>query len=719
LDVVGDINIVGSLRKNGVVNNDFSQFSVVESNVYINSNIRIGIGLSNPQSALQVAGHITPGTNLAYDLGSSNMRWRDLFLSGNTINIASTKLSIDNSNNLTVRSARDNKLRKIVVDEIQLGLGTSNDIIMRADDQGAVRFFKKNNDVIDEIVDDTGVVNTAVSLSSNLLPTFSTSNSYIPNAVSVPTLTTSFVPSSADLSFGRIRINGHNGVALSNGGEITLSVSHNLGTSNYMVFSTPENARLQASFCNFLPNSFIAVVRNQSGGIIANPVVNYMLVKSPLQTSTALIASPPIISVAESNMIVYSGTGSSNTRTINYSGVNDNIGLNFDIRFNASGRFSTASSNIIYNLSKTNNTSTVVFAASNAYFLNSNLITLNVTETFLNNIGLSNTYNVSFSNSSSGTPIIYSLPGNDQNLPLTYIYNSNVGGYASSNPSITGSNLRFFANGYTSTYTLYLSASFVNQIMMDAALQSKALSIVVNETGNSIITNGLRVLLDAKNPSSYNGSGSTWTDLMGNANATLFGSPTWNSSGYLEFNTSVANQYGLIPSVTGVTDYTLTQSYTVSCWVYINNTQVNTTNTDHSIVEKWNHNVGYPYAIRYIRTDNTVFSGIYNGSQGFTTTTSAQSIPRTTWIHLTTVYEPSQGRINIYLNGVNIRSATGSINGTTNNSAGVGLMTRYLGVSSQINHLSGRLGMVMIYNRALSASEVLENFNGTRASYGV
>ena len=54
-----------------------------------------------------------------------------------------------------------------------------------------------------------------------------------------------------------------------------------------------------------------------------------------------------------------------------------------------------------------------------------------------------------------------------------------------------------------------------------------------------VVTSGLQMQLDAGNPSSYSGSGSTWSDLSGNGyNATLYNSPTYSASngGYLTFN---------------------------------------------------------------------------------------------------------------------------------------------------------------------------------------
>ena len=49
--------------------------------------------------------------------------------------------------------------------------------------------------------------------------------------------------------------------------------------------------------------------------------------------------------------------------------------------------------------------------------------------------------------------------------------------------------------------------------------------------GASIVRNGLVLYLDAANPKSYPGSGTTWKDLSGNGNnGTLVNGPTFNSA---------------------------------------------------------------------------------------------------------------------------------------------------------------------------------------------
>ena len=53
--------------------------------------------------------------------------------------------------------------------------------------------------------------------------------------------------------------------------------------------------------------------------------------------------------------------------------------------------------------------------------------------------------------------------------------------------------------------------------------------------GQKIVTDGLILCLDAANPKSNSGSGSTWTDLSGNNNNFTINGSTFNSEGFFNF----------------------------------------------------------------------------------------------------------------------------------------------------------------------------------------
>ena len=70
---------------------------------------------------LAVSGSIIPGTNEAYDLGSSTHRWRDLYLSGSTIDLGGTKISRDSTGDIEFKV--DGNRKSLKVDELHIGSG--------------------------------------------------------------------------------------------------------------------------------------------------------------------------------------------------------------------------------------------------------------------------------------------------------------------------------------------------------------------------------------------------------------------------------------------------------------------------------------------------------------------------------------------------------------------------------------------------------------------
>jgi hypothetical protein len=112
-DGVGDIlRVVGASNNNKLV--------VTSSNC-------VGINKANPVAALdivgnqQIAGHILPSQDVTFNLGSVTQRWKDLFLSGNTIDLGGTSLSRTSNGDVKLLDVGSNALRSIVCKQVQIG----------------------------------------------------------------------------------------------------------------------------------------------------------------------------------------------------------------------------------------------------------------------------------------------------------------------------------------------------------------------------------------------------------------------------------------------------------------------------------------------------------------------------------------------------------------------------------------------------------------------
>jgi hypothetical protein len=151
VDIAGDINITGNFRKNGAVFNPSGPFVVSTSNVALIGISNLGVGTNAPKAKLHVvgdslfAGALIPASNIVYDLGSASARWRDIYLSGNTINLGGTKITLD-SNSDVVFADTANNLKNIVVNQIQIGSDPASAVVIAQDpNTGTINFVSASN----------------------------------------------------------------------------------------------------------------------------------------------------------------------------------------------------------------------------------------------------------------------------------------------------------------------------------------------------------------------------------------------------------------------------------------------------------------------------------------------------------------------------------------------------------------------------------------------
>ena len=236
---------------------------------------------------------------------------------------------------------------------------------------------------------------------------------------------------------------------------------------------------------------------------------------------------------------------------------------------------------------------------------------------------------------------------------------------------------------------------------------------------NTPVTDGLVLNLDAANIKSYQGTGTTWSDLSSSSNhATISQSPTYNAAAGLTFNGST--QYGRIPSVAGVTDFTNTQKYSIEVWFNPANGQANSGEAE--LLEKWNYSgeAKYPFTIRFNESGNSMMVACYDGSANYPSLV-ASGFPVNTWAQLVAVFDFVSNTLTIYRNGVSVasRSLTG-INQVSNSSP-VGIAGRIpQGAATGVQvPFKGSIGIIRFYNKSLTSAEILQNFNTFKTRYGL
>ncbi len=206
----------------------------------------------------------------------------------------------------------------------------------------------------------------------------------------------------------------------------------------------------------------------------------------------------------------------------------------------------------------------------------------------------------------------------------------------------------------------------------------------------NIITDGLVLYLDAANTKSYVSGSTTWTDLVGLNNGTLVNGPAFNSGngGSIVFDGS--NDYVIIPGNSNTLS-TLT--------VYTIELLIKTTYSGNRVILEKGPNLKM-----MIQPDatNQIFYGDYSSF------TDSVPIFNGNWINICIV-QASSFR-SLYINN-QLKNTTAQGNSSAN-SNDIVLMSRN-GSFAQ----NGNVSIFKIYNRALSATEVLQNYNATKTRY--
>jgi hypothetical protein len=211
-------------------------------------------------------------------------------------------------------------------------------------------------------------------------------------------------------------------------------------------------------------------------------------------------------------------------------------------------------------------------------------------------------------------------------------------------------------------------------------------------TYTSIVTSGLVLNLDASNASSYPGTGTAWTDLSGNGNnGTLINGPTYSSTndGSIVFD-------GIDDRVDMLTSLGTLSNYTINFWAKRAAEYKMPFSTADGIFY-WFGDASWRY--------------VHSGGAGEYYYAKPTSIPLDTWGYYAVVYDGS--KVVIYRQGIyqGQQATTGTANFTSGLRIGWFPNATYL--------FLGNIANFSVYNRALTAAEITQNFNTLRGRFGV
>ena len=219
---------------------------------------------------------------------------------------------------------------------------------------------------------------------------------------------------------------------------------------------------------------------------------------------------------------------------------------------------------------------------------------------------------------------------------------------------------------------------------------------IINQEYPSIVTSGCVLNLDASLPASYPLVFSNWYDLSGNGNTGTLSGATYSSSSYgnLVFNSSNSD-YVSFASTSNIPSGN--NNYTISTWF-------NPSSLGTKGLVGWG-NYGTTNQVNSFRLSAT---GLVNSWQGNDLSVTT-SLSTGTWYNAVATFNGITREI--WVNSVSVGSDTPTSHNVTTTS------NLTIGRTNNSEYFDGSIGEVQIFNRALTSTEITQNYNALLPRY--
>ena len=252
---------------------------------------------------------------------------------------------------------------------------------------------------------------------------------------------------------------------------------------------------------------------------------------------------------------------------------------------------------------------------------------------------------------------------------------------------------------------LFLLSSFYSNAQRTMFSGQNNYVAPVIPTGPSIVSTGLVFNVDAANTSSYSGSGAVWNDIKGTNNINFYtnssyitnATPTYSSDGGGSLITT--GIFGKSVSNSGITG---SVARSMEAWVKFNSVSGN------AVISIGGSLVSSSTLYELMAYNNNVIEH-YWGSF----TQSSTVLATNTWYHIVIVYDGTTNHY-VYVNGVQVGFASTPTLNTSNTPIYIGPA-----VTTTWGAFDGKIAALRIYNRALSSTDVTNNFNVLKSRFGL
>lgn len=236
------------------------------------------------------------------------------------------------------------------------------------------------------------------------------------------------------------------------------------------------------------------------------------------------------------------------------------------------------------------------------------------------------------------------------------------------------------------------------------------------DSGQKIITDGLVLNLDAAQLRSYPTTGTTWRDLSGNGNNGTLVNGVGFSGGSMVFD-------GVDDYVTSNPLNTLLDNSSLTVTIFVNINEP-TLSTRGGLVcnQKYLSEIdpgGFGFVIETFGRIAVNLTKDIGGVKNSYESLAIFNMDRQQFSQYTFTYNSNTKTVTTYKNGVQKATTTNANYGWTKNTTN---RDTFIGKNTQGGwgaFYKMNISQVQIYNRALTASEILQNYNATKSRYGI
>jgi len=221
-----------------------------------------------------------------------------------------------------------------------------------------------------------------------------------------------------------------------------------------------------------------------------------------------------------------------------------------------------------------------------------------------------------------------------------------------------------------------------------------------------IVTSGLVLALDAADKNSYRGSGTTWRDLTSNDNnGTLTNGPTFSNTKGGAIVLDGTDDYVSLTSTTSLRP----SNVTLSVWFNRNNSAI----SGAECIAESRKSLWISYGFHISSGAITWYIGYLDTVPYSTSVGATGNYIDGQWHNVVGTYDKQN--LKIYIDG--ILQATS--NSFTSDILYTGDLVFLIGFHAEsTTYFEGKIATTSLYNRALTATEVLQNYNATKTRFG-